>query len=703
MLRQTSYIADIVNEQVFNIGNYLISDKNVTNVMFSKEIDRINEYNVVEFMKDIQVTYPFIYSIGIYNENIDRYINTKGYKRQDEADLIDGIINQNKQMYVSFFPRKAKNVVSDKEINLLTFVLYPGYSSYLPKKGAIIINFEEQYLQNLVGHLKSESSNTLVVVDEKGNILSESGGGNFLENIGSEPYVKKVLNNENLSGNFTTDINKQRSLVSFKKSDGLGWYLIGINHYSDLLFAEKNLKKSIFVIAFCLFLLCIVGSIFLTNMLYKPINMLMDKIAVRKKDAFKINEFQLLDHKFSQLSNRLKFLEPAMSVIEKSYLLHYINGSKVDLESRYHHPLQGNYYMVVILKMETLKEDKEKFNSQIHSLIQFSICNLAMEIVGKEENIETVIIEEDEIGIFVLLDAEQYSDELIPSLKDLQHYVRDYMDISFTAGVGNVIKDTKKIRESYLKAKLALNERFTNGGGNIFVYSDMENDIENMVPGLQNEVDIKLINAINTGNRQEIINEINAFREMLVGTKYQEAIFLLKTLLFSLYKHYENLEYTKDLAGFFTDLIFQLTQIETLQEVTEKIEEICLSICNELGERSKNNNNEIIESIQEYVKKNYADPNLSIDQLADQVQLTPGYLGKMFKTHCDMSFNDYLKNIRLEKARNLLLETNQAANVISEKIGIPNTTYFYTLFKKKFGLSPAKYRIANNQFKISNE
>ncbi|WP_339205609.1 helix-turn-helix transcriptional regulator [Paenibacillus sp. FSL K6-3182] len=73
-------------------------------------------------------------------------------------------------------------------------------------------------------------------------------------------------------------------------------------------------------------------------------------------------------------------------------------------------------------------------------------------------------------------------------------------------------------------------------------------------------------------------------------------------------------------------------------------------------------------------------------------KLSPGYLGKLFRSHTQLSFNDYLKKIRLEEATRLLTTTNDSIAVISESVGVLNTTYFFTLFKKTYGISPAQYR-----------
>jgi two-component system response regulator YesN len=96
--------------------------------------------------------------------------------------------------------------------------------------------------------------------------------------------------------------------------------------------------------------------------------------------------------------------------------------------------------------------------------------------------------------------------------------------------------------------------------------------------------------------------------------------------------------------------------------------------------------------VKKYIMDNYSDPNLSLDVVADKVELSAGYLGKLFKSITSVSFNDYLNNIRLEKAKELLSTTNEPSSRICEKVGIYNITYFSTLFKKTYGVTPSAFR-----------
>jgi AraC-like DNA-binding protein len=94
-----------------------------------------------------------------------------------------------------------------------------------------------------------------------------------------------------------------------------------------------------------------------------------------------------------------------------------------------------------------------------------------------------------------------------------------------------------------------------------------------------------------------------------------------------------------------------------------------------------------------YIKKNYADPDLSLEMVAREVNLSPYYLSHIFKKEIDMTFIDYLTGKRVEEAAKLLT-VNPEENIkeISYQVGYSDPYYFSRVFKKHLNASPEKFR-----------
>ncbi len=131
---------------------------------------------------------------------------------------------------------------------------------------------------------------------------------------------------------------------------------------------------------------------------------------------------------------------------------------------------------------------------------------------------------------------------------------------------------------------------------------------------------------------------------------------------------------------------------QNVKELRRIITDFFAAIIHRYEATPKMGKEELIERIKKYVEQHFNDSDITIGVLADWVGLTPAYIGKMFTFYTGVAFNDYLTRIRMDKAAELLAETDKTVTQISEAVGILNTNYFYSLFKKHYHVTPIKYR-----------
>ena len=104
----------------------------------------------------------------------------------------------------------------------------------------------------------------------------------------------------------------------------------------------------------------------------------------------------------------------------------------------------------------------------------------------------------------------------------------------------------------------------------------------------------------------------------------------------------------------------------------------------------------LIQQIVDYVNTEYKNP-LSIKTISYSFNISAAYLGKLFKQETGESFSRYLNNLRIDRAKALLLETNIKANKIALKVGYSDSNYFYNIFKKYTGMYPSEYLELKNK------
>jgi AraC-like DNA-binding protein len=99
----------------------------------------------------------------------------------------------------------------------------------------------------------------------------------------------------------------------------------------------------------------------------------------------------------------------------------------------------------------------------------------------------------------------------------------------------------------------------------------------------------------------------------------------------------------------------------------------------------------MIARAKDFIRGNQAE-DLSLGQVARAVNASTFYFCKMFKKATGLNFTEYLSRVRIEKAKNLLLNPNLRISEIAFEVGFQSLTHFNRVFKKIVGQSPTDYR-----------
>jgi two-component system response regulator YesN len=87
------------------------------------------------------------------------------------------------------------------------------------------------------------------------------------------------------------------------------------------------------------------------------------------------------------------------------------------------------------------------------------------------------------------------------------------------------------------------------------------------------------------------------------------------------------------------------------------------------------------------------DPDLSLNEVAAQVNLSPSHFSVVFSQETGQTFKEYLTEVRIKKAKELLRMTALRSAEISYQVGYSDPHYFSSVFRKNTGLSPTEFRL----------
>ena len=148
--------------------------------------------------------------------------------------------------------------------------------------------------------------------------------------------------------------------------------------------------------------------------------------------------------------------------------------------------------------------------------------------------------------------------------------------------------------------------------------------------------------------------------------------------------HFDYNDFEEKLQDSFMSCLSIHTIFELLQD------RIVMALKNWQTEKALENSKPIRQAKQ-YIKSNFKEP-LSLEILGSQIGLNPTYFSSVFKKETGYSFIDYLTEVRIQNAKELLVDTNKSVNDIAEISGFNDLKYFNKKFRKYTGLSPSEYR-----------
>lgn len=199
---------------------------------------------------------------------------------------------------------------------------------------------------------------------------------------------------------------------------------------------------------------------------------------------------------------------------------------------------------------------------------------------------------------------------------------------------------------------------------------------------------------VTKGDKVKYIDTLRNLVKVCESFSYDKSIRVLCNLVESLMSipnmfeiRMENFNYNN-----YNSVYEKLTSIENKIELIEWFISLYENIHNQLDNINYIKTYEIIQKAKEYLEDNYSDSMISANVLAEYLKIIPQYFSKIFNEYTKTSFPDYISNIRLKKAKELLQSTQMPINDIYKKVGYNSRNYFTSAFKNKYGVSPSRIR-----------
>lgn len=146
----------------------------------------------------------------------------------------------------------------------------------------------------------------------------------------------------------------------------------------------------------------------------------------------------------------------------------------------------------------------------------------------------------------------------------------------------------------------------------------------------------------------------------------------------------------KEYVASITDVEAQIIDAPNLLHIEELLQKMLQNL-EDIQKQQLSSDNRYVHQIQHIILSDYSS-DMGLNSLAERVNLSVTYMCNLFKKKTGISIGKYIKNVRMDKAKELLLNTNLRLNDIYPQVGYSSLTYFCIAFKDTFGITPTQFR-----------
>lgn len=343
---------------------------------------------------------------------------------------------------------------------------------------------------------------------------------------------------------------------------------------------------------------------------------------------------------------------------------------------------EDNMYIMSLTLLDYYKTEENIWNGE-REILKYAILNVLEETCGHFEAMYPFCNSPNQ---FIILCAgiNHSSSSCKKAFDEIQNAFGLCFGMEVDCGASGPVSGFGELKRIYQEAKTASSYSFIAGHGNFIMFRDVLFEAEELnITKKVGEFKKLLFKA----ESAKIKAEAHKFRVSPRINDYEQ-IEQIKKLFYLYYIEMISFLEENEIKEEFTENIVRYNEIKEEADLQELNNWLLKSI-NEISEILVGNNN--ISKAEQYIKKNYGS-QLSLNEVADYLEMSPWHFSKVFYKKVGIHFSQYLLNVRMEEAVRLLKNTNLKIYEVATRVGYNNTDQFSRMFKKTIGKSPKDYK-----------
>lgn len=388
---------------------------------------------------------------------------------------------------------------------------------------------------------------------------------------------------------------------------------------------------------------------------------------------------------------------------KRNFFQYLVGGKKsvselIEIAEKLNVDITAIWYNIILVMTQSMNHTQDEYSD--------SLVEVETKLKEIDDESHAVVFDRSLDGKAILLKADT-KEELLEIqnqyVDKMEKILKPYIHIRYFGGIGIPVNRLRELQKSFEKASHAFAHRYLVQGNMLLSSENLGN-----TASLNNE-DFRLSNIDPKQMDRSKIREFLKFGESEETVYFVEEFFKglgHSAIKSSMFRQYIAMDSYFCTAEFVESLQYTKEEIEpldinsgVLQSVDETMDYIVKIIKRALELREKaasNRYGDIVDEVMQYIEKNYADEELSLNLLASHVNFSPNHLSMIFSQQTGQTFIKYLTDYRMGKAKEMLRCTGKRSSAICLEVGYKDPHYFSYLFKKTQGMTPTQYRGGKN-------
>lgn len=640
-----------------------------------------------------------VYSSYFYLSGADYVVSTdKGITTLDRYEPIgwmEKALNGHRGISGVWYPRRLSTGET-----VISYVL-PLNRLSTTTRGTIVVNLRE----NQIGeYLRSSEpgEDGYLLVDEHGTIISHHDKSLLLTDGTKLPFIQEIQKSLAREGYSFHELNDERQLYTWSRSDLFGWWNINIYSMDTLMTKTHKLQHRIILLTAMIIFAGTVLTVFLATWLSKPVRELVRTLRARgKPGSADKNELAFLDAVFRRMQEEEEELYKLLQEREqdtRSLAIHRLLDGEVGkpIADLFPEP----YFWVAALSIDRYRQYENQTNPETRSYHRYHLISQCDSLFPSGIYARCVYQGEGCFAIVINLgqkELEKGCEEVRKTLTLIADSAAELLGHSVTIGVSSHADTSSMIQDRVAEAMEVMKYRMMGGKDRIFFWKPEAERSKNYIYPANSER--RIINFLDLGDLGSIMKELAIIRNEIQSAQYisfDNIMFIYNQLIGVTIKHLtENHISTSRIFAGRGNLYSAIASIDTLDELEEYLGEFFQDIIQYLA-RNPGVETGYGERIIRYLEEHFRE-EIVFEEMAKDIGISYSYMRKLAYELTGKSMIDYVNQLRIEKAKRLLLETRLNIKEVASEVGYYNVQSFNRFFRKFEGMPPSSYRMTKTK------